>query len=221
MDIATKVGLCVGKIEQVLPFPKARNPSYKVQVLFGQNKETDTRWTSAQLPLTYPNMNELVGRNILGIINFPKKNIAGFSSEFLLTGLPGKHDHQVRLVNFFGMTIEPGTTFLGWPEITTTISWDDFTKAEFQVAQWIEYDSSSRIAKVTIASHEMMQIQVPFQLSIIPKQGDKVIVFPLYNSEDSWSLLCCSDSKSKKGDESAIPVGVDDQDNVEIGSRLY
>lgn len=221
MNTATKVCLCVGKIEQVLPFPKARNPSYKVQVLFGQNKETDTRWTSAQLSLTYPNMNELVGRNILGIINFPKKNVAGFSSEFLLTGLPGKHDHHVRLANFFEVAIDPGTTFLGWPENTVTISWDDFTKAEFQIAQWIAYDSSSRIAKVTVIFREMVQIQVPYQLFIIPKQGDKVIVFPLCNSKDSsWGLLCCSNSKSES-DKYAIPVGVDDQDNVEIGSRLY
>ena len=77
-----KVELRVGTILQVLDFPGARPPAYKVQVDFG---EFGTRWSSAQITKHYTK-EELTGRQIIGVVNFPKKQIATFMSEFLVTG---------------------------------------------------------------------------------------------------------------------------------------
>ncbi len=77
-----KVELRVGTIVEVLDFPEARKPAYKVKVDFGP---LGTRWSSAQITKHYTK-EQLAGRQILGVINFPQKQIANFMSEFLLTG---------------------------------------------------------------------------------------------------------------------------------------
>lgn len=77
-----KVELRVGTILEVLDFPQARKPAYKVKVDFGS---LGTKWTSAQITKHYVK-DDLVGRQIVGVVNFPKKQIATFMSEFLLTG---------------------------------------------------------------------------------------------------------------------------------------
>jgi len=77
-----KVELRVGTILEVSDFPEARKPAYKVRVDFG---EFGVRWSSAQITKHYTK-DELVGRQIVGVINFPKKQIANFMSEFLVTG---------------------------------------------------------------------------------------------------------------------------------------
>ncbi|WP_207421675.1 tRNA-binding protein [Desertivirga brevis] len=78
-----KVELRVGTILEVLDYPEARKPAYKVKVDFG---ELGIKWSSAQITKHYKK-EELVGRQIIGVINFPKKQIGKFMSEFLVTGL--------------------------------------------------------------------------------------------------------------------------------------
>ena len=77
-----KVELRAGTVLQVLDFPEARKPAYKLKVDFG---EFGTRWSSEQITKHYTK-EELVGRQIIGVTNFPKKQIANFMSEFLVTG---------------------------------------------------------------------------------------------------------------------------------------
>jgi len=77
-----KVELRAGTILEVADFPQARKPAYKVKVDFG---EFGIKQTSAQITRHYTK-EELIGKQITGVINFPAKQIANFMSEFLLTG---------------------------------------------------------------------------------------------------------------------------------------
>jgi tRNA-binding protein len=80
----TRVLLVVGTVIRVEAFPEARKPAWKVWVDFGAYGE---KKTSAQIAALY-RAKDLLGRQIVGVINFPKKQIGPFQSEFLLTGFP-------------------------------------------------------------------------------------------------------------------------------------
>lgn len=77
-----KVELRVGTILEAFEFPEARRPAYKVKVDFG---EFGVKMSSAQITKHYT-IEELVGKQIVGVVNFPKKQIGKFMSEFLVTG---------------------------------------------------------------------------------------------------------------------------------------
>lgn len=77
-----KVVMVAGTIIKVEDFPEARKPAYKIWVDFGAYGE---RKTSAQVVSLYTK-EELVGKQIIGVINFLEKQIGPFRSQFLLTG---------------------------------------------------------------------------------------------------------------------------------------
>jgi tRNA-binding protein len=79
-----KVCLVAGTVTRVEAFPEARKPAWKVWVDFGPYGE---KKTSAQIAQLY-RAEDLVGRQIVGVINFPEKQIGPFRSQFLLTGFP-------------------------------------------------------------------------------------------------------------------------------------
>ena len=83
----TKVDMRAGRVVEVLDFPRARTPSYKVRVDFGAG--IGERWSSVQAATDYPDPEKLVGRTVVGVVNLPPRNIAGFQSEVLLLGVPG------------------------------------------------------------------------------------------------------------------------------------
>jgi tRNA-binding protein len=82
-DEFEKVDLRSGTIIKAEPFPKARNPSYKIWVDFGS--EIGIKQTSAQVTIHYT-PEALLGKKVIGCINLGTRNIAGFISEFLLLG---------------------------------------------------------------------------------------------------------------------------------------
>ncbi|GAB2502850.1 tRNA-binding protein [Arenimonas alkanexedens] len=77
-----KVHLCAGTVLRVEDFPEARKPAWKLWVDFGPH---GVRKTSAQVAALY-GADDLVGRQIVGVINFPPKQVGPLMSEFLLTG---------------------------------------------------------------------------------------------------------------------------------------
>jgi len=79
----TAVELRVGTVLTVEDFPQARNSAYIITVDFG--KELGIRKTSAQITALY-GKDELLGRQIVGVVNFPVKQVGPVRSEFLLTG---------------------------------------------------------------------------------------------------------------------------------------
>ncbi|MDL2316768.1 tRNA-binding protein [Desulfovibrio sp. OttesenSCG-928-A18] len=79
----TSVELRVGTVLRVEAFPEARKPAYKVWVDFGP--ELGEKKTSVQITALYT-PESLVGRQIVGVVNFPAKQVGPFMSEFLLTG---------------------------------------------------------------------------------------------------------------------------------------
>ena len=80
-----KVEMRVGRIVQATEFPEARKPAYKLVVDFGT--AVGLRTSSAQLTRRY-RAEELVGRLVVAVVNFPPRQIGPFVSEVLTLGVP-------------------------------------------------------------------------------------------------------------------------------------
>lgn len=93
-----KVAMHVGTIIQVNDFPEARKPAYQLTIDFGEI--IGTRKTSAQITKRY-NKEDLLNRQIVAVVNFPKKQIGKFMSECLVLGAVGNEGDVILLAPDF------------------------------------------------------------------------------------------------------------------------
>ena len=84
----TKVDLRVGTIIEVNDFPEARNPAFQLKIDFGG---LGVKKTSAQITTIYKK-EDLLNKQIIAVVNFPKKQIANFMSECLVVGAVNEND---------------------------------------------------------------------------------------------------------------------------------
>ena len=82
-DDFEKIDIRAGTIISADEFPKAKKPAYKLQIDFG---ESGMKSSSAQITTLYER-DELIGKQVIAVINFPPRKIADFSSECLVLGI--------------------------------------------------------------------------------------------------------------------------------------
>ncbi len=87
-DDFLKVDIRAGTITDAQDFPEARNPAYKLWVDFGP--ELGIKKTSAQVTVHYTR-EQLIGRRVAAVVNFPPKQVGKFMSEILVLGFPDEN----------------------------------------------------------------------------------------------------------------------------------
>src|SRR5690606_4132599 len=98
-----KINIRVGTIIDAQPFEKAKNPAYKLWIDFGA--ELGIKKTSAQITVVY-DLENLIGKQIVAVVNFPPKQIADFMSECLVLGVVGTNKEVTLLTP--GKAVENG-----------------------------------------------------------------------------------------------------------------
>jgi len=92
-DDFEKINIRTGTIVEVSDFPKARKPAYKLKIDFG---ELGFKQSSAQVTHHY-NKEELIGKQIVAVVNFPPKQVANFYSECLVLGVYDENNDVILL----------------------------------------------------------------------------------------------------------------------------
>jgi tRNA-binding protein len=95
VDDFKKLDIRVGKILEVNDFPEARKPAYKLKIDFGG--DVGVKNSSAQITDLYTK-EELVGKLMLGVVNFPPRKIGPFESEVLTLGVPDENGKVILIV---------------------------------------------------------------------------------------------------------------------------
>jgi len=92
IDDFLKVDIRVGKIIEVKEFPEARKPAWKLKIDFGE--KIGIKKTSAQIVANY-SADDLIGKQIMAVVNFPPRQIGPFMSEVLTLGFTDEDNNVV------------------------------------------------------------------------------------------------------------------------------
>ena len=95
IDEFNAIDIRVGTVVEVAPFPDARKPAFQLVIDFGP--DIGARRSSAQLTKRYV-LADLVGRQVVAVVNFPPRRIAGFQSEVLVLGAMPASDDVILLM---------------------------------------------------------------------------------------------------------------------------
>jgi len=93
-DDFEKIDMRVGTVVEVADFPEANKPAYQLMIDFGN--EIGIKKSSAQITKNYIK-NDLIGKQVIAVVNFPKKQIATFMSECLVLGVVGNNNEVTLL----------------------------------------------------------------------------------------------------------------------------
>ena len=88
MDDFDRLDIRAGTIVDAQPFPEARKPAFKLWIDFGEG--IGVKASSAQITVHYA-ADQLIGRQVCAVVNFPPRRIAGFQSEVLTLGMPDEY----------------------------------------------------------------------------------------------------------------------------------
>ncbi len=103
-----KLDIRTGKILEVADFPEAKKPAYKLKIDFGT--EIGIKNSSVQIVALY-SKEELIGKLVLGVVNFPPRKIGPFESEVLTLGVPDKDGKVILIAPDFDEAIIGGKLF--------------------------------------------------------------------------------------------------------------
>lgn len=89
-----KIDMRVGTVLEVNEFPEARKPAYQLIIDFGE--ELGIKRSSAQITVHY-NLETIIGKQVIAVVNFPEKSIAGFKSQCLVLGVYDENNAVILL----------------------------------------------------------------------------------------------------------------------------
>ncbi|CAF3257699.1 unnamed protein product [Rotaria socialis] len=143
MELLKKIDFRIGTIVSVKPNIKAKNPSFIVDIDFGGTIGKKT--TSAQLPATYTEHELLQSKQVVCIVNFPMKKIAGLKSEVLIVGFPNEKS-KVFLLNIRNVKVLNGKQIL---YLSSTMGTSSMTTTTTTIDQHMESTNESNMASAT------------------------------------------------------------------------
>ena len=108
MEDFDKLDIRLGRIIEAADFPEARKPAYKLRIDFGD--EIGVKKSSAQLAALY-SKEELEGKLVLGVVNFPPRQVGPFTSEVLTLGVPDAEGEVVLIAPDDKNTVIGGRLF--------------------------------------------------------------------------------------------------------------
>lgn len=216
-----RIGFYIGKIDKATTFPKARNPSYKLDIDFGPH---GIKKSSAQLPHTYPKIETVFNKFVVGICNFKPRNIAGFMSEVLIVGFPNDNGHVV-LLNTRNRIVKEGLPLsMDNGQTKDQIPFEVFSQVDIKSATITEIKQMNSDPNSYIATLDVGNLGVK---ETVIYDIDSVIAGELLNTQVPVVLNlkreCVSDPDSFvlsfMHEGKRIPFGVDDK--VKNGGALF